>query len=877
MSYQTIYNPYTGQIKVVDLSQPGAQSQIMSLYQQGWTSASAQQTQYAQQQAPQMYQPQPAQPPPQPVKVVQTETKITQTPGKVYVPENYTKDLPNLGPGAKKNIVETRGISFDEYNKRLRAGEDLSKYHVIASAQEYAALGPGVKSKVQVDVKLKWYEHLTSVKEEEGEQVTAKSFALQVGDAVVPFMYTARNWNEMEDWEKGVHLFADTVFSVGYLKSGKALATTLKGKVTTPATKPITSVTERTASGQLKVMTPTNQARAEYQTIQKLAKDAGETMRDFQLKRAAVAQAEELGVIPKNIALPGNQVQRTLLNSLQVSAQRAKVAGRAFAETFPNVSKLTPAQLKKIEKLSGFKGLAKSVKQIATLHAELEKQWAIYDKVLAQRGISDWFTRLKLKDIELTQKQLQKAYTQYHNVIRPQRLYSTKGPSYRIPQEQLIALSKKANAGNLADAYENLALAKKLQRSGKLTRQQLKQVESNIDDLQSRIRSLLKEAEAEADFKPEVPEASPPDKLGGGYGSQGQWTKKQFDEEVKRVADINAKDKQQAFWELQKEIRTKTAVQEQEKVKEKLEELWKTKKQLTTEKAPEAIPAKEKIKAPKVDKEPKFGMKPKEKVKVTAREIPQEVRGRRTFAQIAREYGESAVEDAIGVPISGLNTARQVKTATQINQEFQDKLCGATQAATSALVNTYQATQNWNQSFTDAMNAVDTYLQLQPQTQTQAQAQTQLVIKTAVRQAVKELLETKPRPIPKKLPVGPDDEPKLEIERVEGVPRNPGIIRWNKGVVQVEIVPPYREGSEDIHFKRLKQPQTGKGSQERTLEVLKGQAPKLVVLGKQGGIAKTHIIRGKRMKHIRQIVSQRGPGIIDSRGRLHRQKRGSVI
>lgn len=113
----------------------------------------------------------------------------------------------------------------------------------------------------------------------------------------------------------------------------------------------------------------------------------------------------------------------------------------------------------------------------------------------------------------------------------------------------------------------------------------------------------------------------------------------------------------------------------------------------------------------------------------------------------------------------------------------------------------------------------------------------------------------------------------LRIERVEGIPRNPGIVSHDKGIVHIEYVPPYREGREDIHFTKLKKPRTGKGSQEKTLKVRGGKAPKLIVVSRLGGIAKTDIIKGRRMVHTRQ----RGPGILTSSGKFRRVRRGSVI
>ncbi len=120
----------------------------------------------------------------------------------------------------------------------------------------------------------------------------------------------------------------------------------------------------------------------------------------------------------------------------------------------------------------------------------------------------------------------------------------------------------------------------------------------------------------------------------------------------------------------------------------------------------------------------------------------------------------------------------------------------------------------------------------------------------------------------RKKPGGSDE---LQIERVEGISAKPGIVSYKDGIVQVEIVPPYREGPEDIHYARLKEPQKGKGSQESTLKVTGGRAPSLVVLSR--GVTKTHIYHGKRMSHTRQ----RGPGILTSGGGFRRQKRGSVI
>jgi len=129
----------------------------------------------------------------------------------------------------------------------------------------------------------------------------------------------------------------------------------------------------------------------------------------------------------------------------------------------------------------------------------------------------------------------------------------------------------------------------------------------------------------------------------------------------------------------------------------------------------------------------------------------------------------------------------------------------------------------------------------------------------------------KPNRPPRK-PRGGSDE--LQIEHVEGIPDNAGVLSFEDGFVSVRINPPYREGAQDISFEHLKVHRKGKGSQEATLKVTGGRAPKQVVLSR--GLDRIGITKGKRMTHTRQGV-QRGPGLMDSRGRVHRQRRGSVI
>lgn len=120
----------------------------------------------------------------------------------------------------------------------------------------------------------------------------------------------------------------------------------------------------------------------------------------------------------------------------------------------------------------------------------------------------------------------------------------------------------------------------------------------------------------------------------------------------------------------------------------------------------------------------------------------------------------------------------------------------------------------------------------------------------------------------------------FEIESVRGIPEEPGIIKYDMGVVTVTAYPPYREGSEDIDFERRKPPAKGRGSEERTLRVLGGDAPEVLVF--RHGAKRTTIKGGKSMTHSmvrpkQRQNQQRGPGLILRSGKIVKQRRGTVI
>ena len=934
MEYQTLYNPYTKQVRQIDLSLSDAQSQVMALYQQGWTappsaspipklttatqptpskwnlSPSEQQAIWQQQSVEQaqflsMNKPTP---------VVQQSTGNTLTDvlaqgGKIGV----TQDVyDRMGPGARKNLYVLKPTTVEKYQKM--PDEEKNKYYPEAkgvSAQVYAALGPGVKDKGVVYPVLKWHEQLTSVKEEEGQEVTAKSFSLQVGDAMVPFMHTVRNWDELPDWEKGLNLFVDVLVVASFAKPITQVAKQTASKlIVREGLKPITAPSRATPSGITMQMSIRQQVKTEHKIISNLAKEAGAARKDLRLKIDAVQVAERAGLMPKNMAIPKTQVQRALMDNLERAANRAHSADLKFGQTFPNVQQLSAKQLARLEKTSGFQGLQSSVKDINSIQNKLAKEWEVFNNAKFARGKPGWWEQInKIDDL---QRQLDKSYASYQDVVLPKRFrepssstpegWQSKARKWGKGKDTGVGTFVKVDEKSLDSAQQELYEMKKLARRGKLPADEQAALYDDIASLQKRIKSeeewLKYKREhpakiAQAGFEGETPRAvidgdakaaieeverltSPgsPLKGGGGtpekgYGSQGQWTRAEFEAEKARVAEINAR--QPRLWEMEAKPKTATAVKEQEATEEELAKLFEVKQKAA--KAEELAATTERTKVPKVEEgKPKFGMTPKEKLRAAAKSIPPEVLGRMTYAEIARLYGNQAVEDAIGKPLTGNFTKSDIKTAQETNALFETQLAGATKAATEQLIKTYNATNNMNQAQNDAITALEAYTQTQTQTQTQTKVQT--AVQTAVEEAVRDIITKPPfKFVPKPRIVIPSDN-EIQIEHVEGIPDNAGVLSFEDGIVKVMVNPPYREGAQDISFEHLKVHRKGKGSQEATLKVTGGRAPKQIVLSR--GLDRIGIIKGKRMTHTRQGV-QRGPGIMDRAGNVHKQRRGSVI
>lgn len=216
---------------------------------------------------------------------------------------------------------------------------------------------------------------------------------------------------------------------------------------------------------------------------------------------------------------------------------------------------------------------------------------------------------------------------------------------------------------------------------------------------------------------------------------------------------------------------------------------------------------------------------------------------------------KGATQTAIKAAKKAWNKAKQ-KGLTDLQAKYaaQDAVKEANQTANLAQTRTLGQTLTQTQTRTGTRTA----------TQTRTNTKTRVLENTRTQTRVR--TRTRVRTLPS------DDE--LQIERVEGIPSNAGVISYEDGIVSVKISPPYRPGTADISFEHLKVHRKGKGSQEATLKVTGGRAPRFIQLSR--GVDQVGITKGKRMTHSRQNI-QRGPGVMDSRGRVHKQRRGSVI
>lgn len=217
---------------------------------------------------------------------------------------------------------------------------------------------------------------------------------------------------------------------------------------------------------------------------------------------------------------------------------------------------------------------------------------------------------------------------------------------------------------------------------------------------------------------------------------------------------------------------------------------------------------------------------------------------------------QQAVETAIKTELATI-TDTELKTAlkTQTETLTATATATATKLATLTKTKTMTATEIATAVKTMTLPVTQTLTKTKTQTQTKTQPLTRTKTKTATKQKKNKT----------------DDDIALKVEKVRGISGDPGIVSFNSGIVKVTITPPYR--TSDISYKRLDKPETGEGSQERTLKVTQGEAPEEVILSR--GIDLISIQKGKRMTHSR--VATQSSGSISKGGKAVTQRAGTVI
>lgn len=237
-------------------------------------------------------------------------------------------------------------------------------------------------------------------------------------------------------------------------------------------------------------------------------------------------------------------------------------------------------------------------------------------------------------------------------------------------------------------------------------------------DIQKDFDNLLRE---EAKPKPSPKE--------GGYGTGGRLSKEEY-EKMQQAATKSKVEYETKQAEQMKEYKkTKTATKEkaaepETKAKEKVKE--------KTEKSESTTVSKSKIteEAKKTAEEgkPKFGMTPKPKVRIEEQRIPQEVRGRQTLANIAKEYGVEHEVKAIGIPLKTRTTTVNSDTIPDIIRHAADTTANNPNSAADIV--------------TDAATVIGLQAAIKAASQGATQSQIEAVIQAAVQNAVKVLTNT---------------------------------------------------------------------------------------------------------------------------------------
>jgi len=718
------------------------------------------------------------------------------------------------GPSLKPDLRVVTPVSLEQWNRALAANNTqfLLEHYPEAKGVNAAAasqLGPGVLGRTAQYEPSTW-ESLTPWAEEKGETATTArvlGWEANILKAAVPGYITVTQWDRMGTAEKAASVALDllVVGSVarGIVRGGlRSLAPALRQS---NEAKVVVQAAQRSGQAHAELQEAMTALR-DVERVTLRGPGSGRFSGQAVLERVAGrTQGAPATTGRFDIRAQARETLQEHMSTVQRAAEASRRADEKLLDSLSSVKTLTEADIAKIQKLSGIKGLKAALVDVGKYQRQLAKQWEALEQWqkkhvvnLSNRPVAEEYTR-RLTDIQETRTKLARAMVKYHEKVQPRVKHT--------PADEFKGWQMKWTEGGGGPAPETLA-----------------------DDYDRFLKRVVNEREL-----------------------------KQLSADVRR--------KQSQLWE-QREP-SPVAAAEKPKARTGTETL-ELKPEYGPAKAPEVLEMRvPTIKAGGVRLE-KVGLAMDRAAEIS-RMTPAAV-SQATPAVVSQFYALRTIASAMGKPITRVDTAEELKTASQVNAQYQAAMLAGLEAAEKAYTNTMAGTDNESLAKINAeaaaRAAINTAVQVQPKAQTQTKAATKVrtTVRTQARAAVSRIIKSF-RGIP-----GPGDE--IEIETVKGKPKkDAGAVSFPMGIVRVTVKPPYRRGKQDVEYTAVPVVR-GRGSPERGVQVTRGEVPQLIRLSQ--GITRIDIRNGKHLSFSRD-KSQRGPGILGADGKIHRQKRGTIL
>jgi len=584
----------------------------------------------------------------------------------------------------------------------------------IRQGEHYAGIG-----KVRT-----FWEGITPWEEWKGEKASAKGVGEMAAVMLIPGVW-AKDWNEMDNKWRAINIAIDIAYIlpfVGWIARGAKIG----------------------AIGLRALRISSKAIRATSRT----AKVAG---------KAQLALAEATKALHR---LPmGARGYPKLASRVQHLAQASMKADKAFANSIMKLTKVTPRELAKFEKLSKMPGIKQSVIDVGKSQTELSKAWDILGKYKV--GSKEYIQQLT--KVQAAQARLGTTLGKFDKAMRPRQKVGVSTGWDRIISGTEKELQR-------AESELERLLAK--QKKGlPIDLDYLKELKATIKSLKAELHNF--KASKAAGESPPLPE-----------GYKAQWTEIPKAEPEKLMSDIEGFLKQRKGISepgIQQPLPfkgggvaspTRVAVKVAPKVKPaikpmpgvsklKLKPIYKP-----TAKIPVAKPTAPKVK-PKVDAKPT----PTEIAGITAAEWARMPVAAREKA--LREIEATAYEAVIAPATRGLTKASEIAVV---------------QAATRAAIR--NATRAITRGATQAELATQLEAVLKPLTKIVPKTRIKAIVKAITKITTK--LTPKIRPKPKlkprlriRIPL-PDGTTRLLTKR-----EAEGIIAWKQGIMYKLLYPPF--------------------------------------------------------------------------------------